>query len=183
MSLVRLPPSQLRDLSLGEDARFSPLPCPLQPQAAEPPRVRQSGGGTGLSTVALGPYRRDVQVYPKRLAAWSPIRRRPSRGFSSPGGTRQIQDESLPYDRRVVEAKAEAKRLFPPGSKADDFETYLRNSGAKCTRGADTHGPFVTCIYSIYGLLIETDWTISAGLESAGYKTTNVLVTRYLTGF
>jgi hypothetical protein len=91
--------------------------------------------------------------------------------------------ESLPKDRGVEEAQAEVERLFPPGSKADDFEPYFEASGAKCTRAADSHGPFVGCIYSMSGLLVTTDWTVGARLDLTLSTITTVRVTRYLTGF
>lgn len=91
--------------------------------------------------------------------------------------------EKLPKDRRIPEAQAEVERLFPPGSKADDFESYFIASGAKCGRGTDSHGPFLGCIYSMQGLsLVSTDWTVGARLDSTLSKITTVLVTRYITG-
>jgi hypothetical protein len=92
--------------------------------------------------------------------------------------------ESLAKDHRVEEAQTEMERLFPPGSKADDLESYLTASGAKCTRGTDhSWGPFLTCIYTIQGLsLVTTSWTVSARLDPARSTITSLEVTRYLTG-
>lgn len=92
--------------------------------------------------------------------------------------------ESLPKDRRVEEAQAEVDRLFPPGSNAAEFESYFKASGAKCARGTDYYGPYITCIYHMQGLsLVSTDWTVGAYLEGPDRSTIkNVQVSRYLTG-
>jgi hypothetical protein len=92
--------------------------------------------------------------------------------------------ESLPEGRKVKEAQAEVERLFPPGSSADQFESYFEASDAKCTRGTDSNGPYVGCIYSMSGffLVVTTDWTVGARLESTLSNVTTVQVTRYLTG-
>jgi hypothetical protein len=91
--------------------------------------------------------------------------------------------ESLPDDRKVKEAQAEVERLFPPGSSADNFEAYFKATGAKCSRGTDSLGPYVGCIYSMSGFFfVTTDWTFGARLDSTLSKITTVQVTRYLTG-
>jgi hypothetical protein len=91
--------------------------------------------------------------------------------------------ESRPKDRRVKEALAEVVRLCPPGSKAADFETYLTNSGAKCALGTEFSGPYLTCIYTIYGLfLVTTSWTASAYLDPQLSTIGAPKITRYLTG-
>jgi hypothetical protein len=91
--------------------------------------------------------------------------------------------ESLPNERKVIEAQAEVERLFSPGSSPDEFEAFFKASGAKCGRGADSRGPYVGCIYATYGLfLVETDWTVGARLDATLSKITTVQVTRYLTG-
>lgn len=93
--------------------------------------------------------------------------------------------EAMPKDSRVPAAQAEVDRLFPPGSDADEFNSYFAASGAKCSRGTDYYGPYVTCIYHIQGLsLVSTDWTVTAYLESGADRSAikNTKVTRYLTG-
>lgn len=58
--------------------------------------------------------------------------------------------ERLPDNRRIPEAQAEVERLFPPGSKADDFQHFFEESEAKCSRGVDPSvGPYVACLHDI----------------------------------
>ncbi len=93
--------------------------------------------------------------------------------------------ESLPKDRSVAEAQAEVDCLFPPGSSADEFESYFKASGAKCSHGTDYHGPYVVCIYRMQGLsFVSTDWIVAAHLEAPSDRSTikNVKVNRDLTG-
>ncbi|HVZ08371.1 hypothetical protein [Rhodopila sp.] len=90
--------------------------------------------------------------------------------------------ESLPNDRRVPEAQAEAERLFPPGSNVDEFETFFKSSGAKCNRGADWFGPFVACLYKFSGIFITTQWAVVARPDPQSGKITTVTVSRGLTG-
>jgi hypothetical protein len=94
--------------------------------------------------------------------------------------------ESLPGDRghKIKEAQAEVERLFPPGPSADNFESYFKNSGAKCSRATDYYGPGILCDYSISVLLqlITTDWMVVARLNSTLTKITTVEVNRETTG-
>jgi hypothetical protein len=93
--------------------------------------------------------------------------------------------ESLPKDSKVPEAQAEVDRLFPSGSNPDEFESYFKASDAKCARGTDYYGPYVTCIYHMQGLsLVSTDWTVTAYLEGPSDRSTikSVTVYRGLTG-
>ena len=91
--------------------------------------------------------------------------------------------ETLPEDRRIPEAQAEVERLFPPGSKAKNFESYFIASGARCQRATDYFGPAVSCIYSRSGLsFVSTDWTVVARLDSTFSRIISVSVHRYLTG-
>lgn len=91
--------------------------------------------------------------------------------------------ERLSASRRVYEAQADAERMFPPGSSAAEFEQTLTASGAKCARGSDHNGSYSSCIYVPRRLsIVETDWTVSAYLDSPGGAVRSVRVTRYLTG-
>jgi hypothetical protein len=91
--------------------------------------------------------------------------------------------EHLPEKQRLAEAQAEAERLFPAGTRIEVFEENLTKSGAKCSRGTDSIGPYVLCLYEMQGLsLVSTTWTVTARPDAPGKLVEDVKVTRYLTG-
>jgi len=91
--------------------------------------------------------------------------------------------ERLSGSRRVYDAQADAERMFPPGSSVAEFERTLTASGAKCAHGTDHDGSYSSCIYAPRRLsIVETDWTVSAHLDSPNGAVRSVRVTRYVTG-
>lgn len=91
--------------------------------------------------------------------------------------------ESLRGDKRTDTANSIVNNLFPDGTSADEFESKLTASGAKCARGSIPKGSFVSCIYTVPDIsLISTDWVVSADLDMKNNTIKNVSARRHLTG-